>query len=72
MITYCVRFFPAAGRRHNGTGDSGMRNNGGRYWSSSTAVNTSGWYIEFGSAMMCVGGVGRTIGFTVRCVAYRG
>ena len=68
VITYCVRFFPAAGTRRP-TGDVGARAYTGPYWSS-CSNNTSGWQIDFDTYSVHMGSADRTRGFSIRCVAY--
>ena len=69
MITYCVRFFPAAGERHRETGLCQNRGRYGCYWSSSKNNITGGWSTLLTTTTVHLNVTGHTFGYSVRCVA---
>ena len=71
VITYCVRFFPAAGRLSY-EGPSGKRSDTGAYWSSGVSTITNGWFLSFYNTTARLDSYYRTSGYSVRCVAQRG
>ena len=64
-----MRFFPAAGRQGL-NGLSGVRGGTGYYSSSSTSSESMTWYLLFSPLDTWLRTAERTLGISIRCVAY--
>ena len=69
MITYCVRFFPAAGFRDHNEGIPGFRGQYGFFWSSSSYDADRKLHAIFNVSDVGLSNWRGPYGYSIRCVA---
>lgn len=66
--THASVFFPAAGGRNGGDGSLYATGTYGRYWSSSSNANSTGWILGFSTVNKNQATINRVYALSIRCV----